>query len=297
MRPVPARRSTSLRPLCAVLALALLAAAPAAQLTETQATSALKAALKERLKTIKSDVGTAIKVFELQLGAFEDAIKAENWSEALLEDIFTDANAMQATIAESVVDGGDLAQQDAAIVLGDLADGTPLAGHFPKDFYLGTGGHLDRFAADVNALLAKTYGKLGKRLAKTVKLAEKHGVAVTLSARPPARVTDTAIAENSLSFSDPLPLTADLAIAGGLLATENDNVLHVGGSGDGDAPTVTVELHGADTDEELAPVDAGTRRWTTFFDDGGAGLTEGTFVAHGFSNDAGAPETIAIGVR
>jgi hypothetical protein len=275
--------------------------AASAQLTEKQAQRQLAAASRDGLATYKQQLKTSRSEAEANIDAFE-LVLAGSPSQLSVLPFFDDLAALQRELTQQASTAIFAGYIGAAQGLIDLRGAGPsLAGIFPAGFYPGDGGTLDRHLEAVRVQSDRFYAQLGKRLARTEKLAERAGIGLTVRLRQSHSFSGATFSDViSLISTGVRGLTLDTLVAASFLANAGDGVLAIGGQADDAYGAVSVRIRGNDgTDmtDSISP-DATTERFAcnTFSDFAAAGLPEGAFFVTA-QQLAGPLQENVIGVR
>jgi hypothetical protein len=172
-------------------------------------------------------------------------------------------NGAMAEIIEGAVDALDA-----------LSSGLPLNGGFPKDFYSGAGGALDKARSDVKRQVDQLYKSISGRLRKTVKVLEQNDASLTVDLRPPRYHDDHRFSEDgSAVFINRYGL--DLVVAVNRTALAEDGRLWTGGTAYSALGEVSVLVTGPESDSGTAPVSSA--RWALFLTDAGSFFVNGNY--------------------
>lgn len=283
-----------------LLVLAALAPAPAAQLTEAQAVKQFKSALAQELPEIKADMNEAKLVCFDAIAAFEAVLKDGTYTTGDATTLFDALQTLQGFVGAITRAAGNSISLAAGDALEGLANGGDLAGIYPKGFDPGDGGLIDVFRANVHKLQDKLIAAVQKRLAKTRKLAEKQlGLGLTVSLARPGAVRDLTFSETGGFFiSEESPITVDLLLGVSELDALVDGVVYLGGTANPNLGVVDLLLTGPHEYTGSGGVPTSVQeRWGATFDDFGAGVLEGVYIARATQGTDGPIATGSIGVR
>lgn len=278
-----------------VLALLLVAPLSSAELTIPQALSQLKSASKTQLATFKADTKTALATLNTDLAAIEDTMRGEDHPSDIA--LFVgNATVTFYTSAENAWSNA-VEQMSAAVagVLGDLADGSDLAGIYPASAYAGSGGVLDAHRKSLLRAALKVRDSAVKRLAKTAKLVESElGFSMNVRLNFPAAALAFSVNQQTSSQIDE-GARINLVIALSALDESADGVIMVEGTTGSTADDVSVawQREFGETATDDVSADGATGHFQKSF----SGLVEGGY-AISVRQTAGPVHDVAeIGVR
>jgi hypothetical protein len=198
--------------------------------------------------------------------------------ETATSTFFTGCKTLQASV------NGAANQAMAAIVSGavgaltSLANGAPLEGAFPKDFYSGTGGAFDKARRDVKSQVEKLYKPVESRLKKTINLLGKDGAVLTAALRPPAYTEDYFFWEDSSSASI-LQFGLDIILAVNRSGFTEDGRVWLGGAAQGGVDEVTATVVGAINESNSVSAIPVNGRWAAALTDNGTLFRKGNYIA------------------
>jgi hypothetical protein len=279
----------------ALLLIPLLAISAAGQTTEKETVAVVKAAAKLQLKAFKTlgkaaltSLDSSLEVLELGLSdasPVNTTVPAVAASAAVFLDSLHDAF----VLAEEQVDDA------TAQALTALQNGGDLQGLYPVDLYYGTGGTLDDFRADLLKAATKLAEGARKRLAKTVKLAEKQaGLGLTFQVFfPPTR--EGSLVNPGGQVSLPLEPRLDLVVAGSRLETASDGMLVIGGVTTITGFDVSLGYFGPEGSSDFA--DFAVSVDGRFLGSFGASLPEGGYAAFAAQGTGTHDDAAGIGIR
>ena len=261
------------------LAVLLLAAAAGAQLTEQQANKAVKAACKEKRKQhsqmVQGHTGQVLDAID----AFSES--APDDPHAAVADLFAALELYQQNLYY------DFTFVHAAMLIGvkdtldEFAQGTPLAGVYPEEFYFGTRGALDQAREAMQSTQAKSLTKVRKKLDKAAaKLAKSSNARLTAHLEPVTQQGTVSFIQGSLTGSSKLPLVVHTALALGFSGDPHGGVIMVGGFGDA-AEEIVVRATGEPPPDHTATAEfpvKGAPFWHVTFDDSATDLPDGNYL-------------------
>ena len=292
MKPASIRLALTLAALALVL--------PSAGKPGGKAAKKLAGSVNSAVKAYKSDLKDAYKLIGLQLSLIEQNVQVFGWSIQTRDDLFTAARDFQQAMRNAAEIAVEAVAAGGQSALAGFAGSGALDGKFPAGFAPGDGGKLDDFRARLGKLDATQYARVAKRFAKTRKLAEKKaGVSLGLVLLPVLPVPAFVFDEDTHQVEAPRS-GLDTLVAVGRVDTDGDGVLFVAGNGQsGQDVTVTATpLSGGGVLSLAAtPGDGAGHRWNRLVDDGGSGLSEGTWRVSAARTGETEVETRVIGVR
>jgi hypothetical protein len=165
----------------------------------------------------------------------------------------------------------------------------------PWDFYAGTGGARDRFAANVTKTLDLALTPARKRAVKIIAAARKLGVGLTIQLLPPPLIHNakTAFNEGAMTQSNASPVTVEYVVTGSYLGNSidgailDDGLILIGGQYDSGAgilcirrkfPSSTSGVISVIGNKEIMP-SLKRGHWFAIFGSGDTGgLTEGNYI-------------------
>jgi hypothetical protein len=287
------------------LALAAAIAAPpparAATPEETAAVQQLAAAEKAARTAYRASLAAAQIQLFAAIANVESALPAAAGPLEPGNDLFDALATFQGSVVVASSLASNAQAEAAKAALATL--GPELGGIYPDAFYPGMGTPTERFEAAIAKDAAKTYGKVGKRLARVVARFRAEGFALNLRLQRPVFTDSRIWSETLVDFILAFPPTVDLAVTWSDLALAGDGQLRAAGSGFQILPPAPIETGpvqitlvahaGPDffLDKTAAP-EAG--RWQTDLD--GAALPEGVYLV-AVGQDVVAGNDTTIGVR
>jgi hypothetical protein len=244
-------------------------------ISPAQAASALKSAASAALKQLKADLQVAKQTFLSDVAAYEAGVQEGLDIATQTGELFTKCAVFQLAVQDAANDSLLTIVGVAKNKLSELANGAMLDGTYPKDFYFGSGGTLDKARRDVKTHLDKLYKSLAGRLHKTAGVLQKFGVTLTLELGPPRYIDDYSISEGSIAA--PLDRFGfDIVLAVNHSAVAEDGRVWIGGAAYSDIPEISVNIFGLDFETATATPSAG--RWSVALTDGGTLLKKGNYV-------------------
>ena len=261
------------------LAVLLLAEAGGAQLTEQQANKAVKAACKEKRKQhaqmVQAHTGQVLDAIDAFSGSAPEnpATAAADLFAALelyQQNLYYDFTSVHIAMLIGVKDALD-----------EFAQGTPLAGVYPEEFYFGTRGALDDAREAMQATQAKSLAKVRKKLDKAMaKLAKSSNARLTAHLEPVTQQGEVTFIQGSILGSSKLPLVIHTVLALGYSGEPEGGMIMVGGFGDA-AEELTVRATGEPSPIHTATAEfpvKGAPFWHVTFDDSETDLPDGNYV-------------------
>jgi hypothetical protein len=245
-------------PILALVALLSLAAAPGrAASPEADATRELVQAQKEAQRVFRASVRSASGEAIAAIAAAEQALASGALdANATGNALFLALRLFQASAQDALEAASSEQASSAAQSLNSLA--ATLDGHFPEAFYPTAGSPAISFEEALGRELDKTYAKLRKRLARTVRRFEAADFSLSFRIRAPERFTPRAWKENlvTLYADQGIETRIDLIVGWSDLGAEDDVQLRVaGGAGTENVGVVGVLTGLPSASEEAVPVD------------------------------------------
>jgi hypothetical protein len=263
--------------LLTLLPFAPAAAPPRGGLTELQAISQFKAAIAVELQSLRSQLQISKKIFFALIAEYEFSVNFGLDVETQTSWFYLDCSDFQLGVQDAANAASQAIASAGAAALSGLANGTPLQGVYPKDFYSGGGGALDKALRDVKANVVKLYKPIANRLRKTVTVLEKKGAALTVEIRPPVILEDCRILEGVSTFdSDRLGL--DIIVAVNRSEIAEDGRVWLAGSAYPGLSDIDVLISGPELDTGVSTAPDG--RWSVSLTDAGTFFVKGNYVAH-----------------
>jgi len=286
-----------LRNFVPILVSAVLVAPAAAQISESEAVSNLKAACTGKLVLIKAELKATQDGFAGALVVFESGVVSGGATLESLAELFLVLKDLQSEIGATIEERCLELDIEACDQLVLLQGGGDLLGHYPRDFHPQGDGALEKFRANVDKALAKTIAAANKRLGKTIKLlANESGLLVNVLLAPPLRPRDNAPGPGVVVQPVTKPAGIDVVVAGSFEGLDGDGVLLIGGSADlglGDVTVAWWEAEGVGPAAGVAePSGLNGFAFTTTAD-----LSEGNYTLWATQGAGGASVTASIGIR
>jgi hypothetical protein len=281
----------------ALVTLGLLIVTPsdskAALPSEKAVTKLVSAAQGQVLGVLKQSLGAATTTFAQSLAALEAQLALGSDGPAAVEALFDGLVVLQTNVQASLV----IAANARASAMKDILAGAGVTteGIYPTACYPGQGTQAAKFDAAVAARLTKTYLKLRKRMAKTIKKIEAAGTHVNVrldAPRLPPRIWRT----DAIDFFIIRQSSIDVVVASSTAALNGDGTLRVAGEADSfaglaDDVTVSAVFDGVQVSTAETPVDG---RYSA--DLATASLLEGVWLVATSQNSA-IPIDATIGLR
>jgi hypothetical protein len=264
--------------LAALAVLFPLALRPApVEVTPEQATAAFKSVIAASIKSLRSELTTAKQAFLFDISAYETGAQQGLDIVTHTSNFFSECAAFQKSVQDATnVAMGEIIE-GAVDNLDALSNGLPLDGVYPKDFYSGSGGALDKARRDVKLNVERLYKSVANRLRKTATLLGKEGVALTIELRPPRYLDDHRFTEDLSSvFINRFGVDFVLAINRPNLL--EDGRVWIGGAAYSSVDDVTVSVSGTESDSATVPTSSG--RWAVHLTDGGTNFLKGNYTAN-----------------
>jgi hypothetical protein len=264
-------------PIVVLATLAALAPAGAAQLTEQQADSQLRAAAKQARK----DHAASLKLRLAALDADVDAFLAANQDGSVgtsFTELFEDVVRFQVDLYYDFIGFHGGAVDSAIALLDQFADGADLDGAYPDEFRFGTGRALDDLRTALQSTQAKTLAKARKLLEKAAgKLAKLGNARLTFLLEPATIDGRDGFIQGSTTGQTRDPLVLHTVLALGFEGLSGGGVILVAGHGDegGDAISVRAVAEGGLQTATPTFPEPGSPYWTALLDAGGDGLPDG----------------------
>lgn len=276
---------TRFRFLAPLATFALLHPAPGG-ITPQEASAQLKAATADALKQFKSEVQLAKNLFQIDLQLYEATLEGGGSLTDATDDFFVSLGELQAKVLFAAGGAMGVIRTAAKQALSDLAAGSPLQGEFPKDFYWGAGGTLDKSKAEIKKQLDQLYKSLAGRFKKTAKVLEKRGATWSLDLRAPAYTID-AFFDESVSTANVSVFSMDILLALNRSEFLEDGVLWIGGTSFYSLLGIDVSVAGAGDETETITVfpTQATGRWAAKLDDGGTRFKKGNYIVFANADD------------
>ena len=281
----------------AVVAAAFAAPGPAAlagDRADKAAERQLVAAQRATLAGFKKSLSATARSFAADLVVLETDLSLGTATGTETADgLFDRLVVLQTTVSTSVRNAADGQARAAKDLLAELG-GTP-EGDYPAAFYPGDGTPTAAFEDAVDAVLAKTYAKLRKRVAATVKRVEAAGTHVNVrieAPRRPVRVWDSTKFDNFVITAP----TIDVVVAFSGAAAAGDGRMRLAGAasllaGFADDVTAGAVFFGNSAEKKATPAGG---RWAT--DLGDTPLVEGVWLVS-VSQNSLIPVDTSIGLR
>lgn len=172
----------------------------------------------------------------------------------------------------------------------------PNATALPTGFTIGDGGCGDAAESAFLRRVDASYGAIRKQIAKCAKtLRAKSNVALNVMIRTPTPVEFNGFSDTSF-YGSYDSFSLDLLAAASHLGFANDGILIVAGRAETGAGSVEVVANGPDYKSTTTPVDA-DGRWVVVFDNGGLGMTEGTYSVRARLASGGAWSNWHVGIQ
>jgi hypothetical protein len=288
------------RPLAgASLGLSLLfAALPASTLAaqtaqEEAATKALLASQKAALKQFRTELSATSKTLVADLTLIEQTLKAGADGDSQAELLFEKLVELQKASTSLATTAADAQATTAKEQLGALQPA--VEGQYPAAFYPGDGSPTASFEAGIDKELAKVYGKLVKRIAKTVARFEQSGTLLTVRLRAPERPARTWSTTFVDYFLAPT-VSIDVALAWSEAGTAGSGRLRIAGRAQnltGFEEDVAVTATATALDDASLFVPAVDERYEAAVS---SDLLEGVYLL-GVTQGSLAPAALTIGLR
>jgi len=282
----------------AALAALLFAAPPAAaQISEKQAVAQAKSALKGQLGVLKGSGKAALATLNATLKLLEQTLSPATDATTFTSQVAVATITCVTGINEAYEQASGLFDASTVLALQAVADGGDLEGLYPLDFYAGAGGLRDTGHAQLLKVVAGLQAQALKRLAKTIKLAEKESaLGLTVRLRLPVDPAESA-SNPTGGLSAGLAGRIDLLLAGSSLELQDDGLIVVAGfAGSTFDPVECWALGGVSISDSVA-ADPSTGRFLLVLDNSSSGLPEGNYVVVTEQGDSPFISTMAIGVR
>lgn len=281
----------------ALVAAGLFAPGTGSAIADTAADKAAEKQLKttqaQVLATFRTSLATDTRAFTAAVVAIEKTVASD--APAAAQSLFDALVTLQTAVTSHVKTAADGQATAARDILASLMPTTE--GVYPPALYPGDGTPTAAFEDAVDAVLAKTYVKLRKRLAKTMQRIERAGTHVDLrikAPRRPVRVWNSHIID-FLVLPEP---TIDVVLAFSTAAQRGDGKLRVAGEASqvsspaipiDDDVSATAVFNGQSADQKVTPV-AG--RWSLDFGD--ASFAEGVWLVLAAQNLISADTSIGV---
>jgi hypothetical protein len=277
-----------------LLLVPLLAISAAGQTSEKETVAAVKAAAKVQLKAFKTLGKAALTSLDSSLDVFEVGLSDASAVNTTVTAVGTAAVTFLNNLRAAFLSAAGQVDTATSEALTALENGGDLEGLYPEELYFGTGGTLDDFRADLLKAATKLADSARKRLAKTVKLAEKEaGLGITFQLFFPPRRDASGVNTDGSFFADYEP-RLDFVLAGSRLDTATDGMLLI--SGVTDIPSdVTLGYFSPESTIEGADFEVGIEG--RFLGSFGFSLPEGNYVAWALQGSGTQDDSAAIGIR
>ncbi len=279
-------------------ALMLLVLAPegTTQLTGKQADDEARAIAKQTKKAHAAAV-------QLRTAAMVDAIEA--FTEAAPGDVdpaftalFDAVELYQQGLFEDFRELHATAVGLFVAALDDFAQGQPLAGVYPAEFYFGIGKALDDLRADMQAAQSKSLAKVRKRLAKAAtKLAKATDARMSIHLELATTQGNEGFIQGMVTSYTRIPLLVHTAMALGHADSADTGTLLVGGMGESVAP---ISVSAVGETQEIVPAEFFLPEepyWHVRIDNGGAGMADGNYLIGAHQDTAASSFGAFVSVR
>jgi hypothetical protein len=248
-------------------------------ITPQEATALFKASAGAAMKELKDGLKITKQNFIEAFQAFEDSIDNGDSVFSAAVQLFDDCANNQGGVYDKATDAIDAIATGAGSALGSLANGTPLDGAFPKDFYAGTGGAYDKARRDVRTQVEKLYKSLEGRRKKIVKYAEKNGAALTVELRVPNYVDDYSFWDGAAA-SHANRFGLDIVVAVNHIGVEQDGRVWIGGSAESEIEDISGTVFGAVNEMDSGSTSPVSGRWDLTVFDGGTFFRRGNYIVN-----------------